>query len=164
MGGHKNSSTITAITSSVTQVVGRYGRNARRAATKPMIIISQHHVSMSCGADHWVSSSPKVLCQKLSNIIVQLNAIKPPPRITSEPGIGNGINGMRKLGPNQMRSLGVKAIPAVSRLVSVVITKIKKCGGDQKVSKKCVRCQTRSHNFPTAVEAKNKIKVNQKSR
>src|SRR5882762_8950722 len=164
MGGHKNSSTITAITSSVIQVVGRYGRNARRAATKPMIIVSQHHVSMSCGADHCVSSSPKVLCQKLSNIIVQLNATKPLPRITSEPGTMNGINGTRKLGPNQMRSLGVKAIAAATRLVSAVIAKIKKCGSDQKVSKRWVRCQTRSHNFPRAVEPKNKIKVNQKSR
>src|SRR5260370_9959967 len=135
MGGHKNSSTITASARSVAQVVGRYGRNARRAATKPMIIVSQHHVSMSCGADHWVSSSPKVLCQKLSNIIVQLNAIKPPPRITSEPGIGNGINGMRKLGPNQMRSLGVKAIPAVSSLVTLATTHIKKSRGNHKESK-----------------------------
>lgn len=67
---------------------------------------------------------------------MQLNAIKPAPRITSTPGTGNGIKGICKHGPNQMRNLGVRAIAAVTRPVSVVITKINKCGGDQKVSKK----------------------------
>ena len=92
--------------------IGRHGRSATRHDLIPRKATKRPQPSIEWGNDQPVSSRPKVVCQIASNMPASATTAKPAPARPIAPGIGNGMPGRRKVGPNQRRRSGVNAMYA----------------------------------------------------
>ena len=78
--------------------------NARRQEMKPSRSSSSDQPIIAWGNDQFVSSSPKLVCQKLSKISPAAPSITvAPPRMKSGPGTGKRISGTENPGPKARR-------------------------------------------------------------